>query len=561
MKHLYTSIIFILLICRSQLSFAQVEIRDTVVKWKHHHYELHKDFSIKTYSTNDADIDEENFNGKVVENEYFKLTIVPDFGGRIISYVYKPNGNEYLYQNPVGTPYLINANVFYYDWLMLWGGIFPTFPEPEHGKAWCRPWNLTVALQTADEVVISLSYTDNDEYDNHPGGYDNGIPGVTGITGITCKVEIIIGAGKTYFDYKVSLINNKSEQVTYEYWTNTAMAPGSEAGSPAATLNSEMVVPIETVEAAYNQNGWASGEILNFGDVNFLSEWENEGILYAMPELGGDYWGIINHDNEEGLFRIADNLNHTVGLKFWTWGKGSVNANPNSFSNGGNCPIIELWAGVSRQFWWDAFLSSGATKQWNESYYPTIGLSVVDGINKKAAIGISVVNNISSTQLTANLIFTLPKNTYRLVISLDGETDYPQIINKSVTASALGNEIELALSHSEYNLGDYIANFEVYDNSDNLVLSGSKSITLSATTGIAKLSTEVEIYAIGNRVVMIKTDDSDTKRVELYDLSGKRLISKSFSDKDIAIQLNKTGVYIVRMSSNKGTAVKKLYVR
>ena len=44
------------------------------------------------------------------------------------------------------------------------------------------------------------------------------------------------------------------------------------------------------------------------------------GIAYAAPDMqGGNFWGVINHDNEEGIFRIADNT-VTRGLKMWTWG-------------------------------------------------------------------------------------------------------------------------------------------------------------------------------------------------------------------------------------------------
>ncbi len=58
---------------------------------------------------------------------------------RIISMIYKPTGHEQLYQNPVGTPYGPRWDAFYYDWLMVWGGIFPTFPEAEHGKSLVPP--------------------------------------------------------------------------------------------------------------------------------------------------------------------------------------------------------------------------------------------------------------------------------------------------------------------------------------------------------------------------------------------------------------------------------------
>ena len=66
----------------------------------------------------------------MLENRYLKVTLVPEFGGRILSIIYKPTGHEQLYRTEVGVPYGMTAGVFYYDWLMVYGGIFPTFPDP-----------------------------------------------------------------------------------------------------------------------------------------------------------------------------------------------------------------------------------------------------------------------------------------------------------------------------------------------------------------------------------------------------------------------------------------------
>ena len=70
---------------------------------------------------------EQTYKSWVLENEYLRVSLVPEMGGRILSIYYKPTGHEELYQNPVGVPYQIDTGIFYYDWLMVYGGIFPTF--------------------------------------------------------------------------------------------------------------------------------------------------------------------------------------------------------------------------------------------------------------------------------------------------------------------------------------------------------------------------------------------------------------------------------------------------
>ena len=48
-------------------------------------------------------------------------------------------------------PYGIKGDIFYYDWLMVYGGIFPTFPDAEHGKTWLKLWNFRVVKENAGE--------------------------------------------------------------------------------------------------------------------------------------------------------------------------------------------------------------------------------------------------------------------------------------------------------------------------------------------------------------------------------------------------------------------------
>ena len=90
------------------------------------------------------------FKTYVLENRYLKVTLLPEFGGRILSIIYKPTGHEQLYRTEVGVPYGMKAGDFYYDWMMVYGGIFPTFPDAEHGKTWLKPWDFKVVKQTAE---------------------------------------------------------------------------------------------------------------------------------------------------------------------------------------------------------------------------------------------------------------------------------------------------------------------------------------------------------------------------------------------------------------------------
>jgi hypothetical protein len=134
---------------------AGVTLTKSQVQWKTFNHTVNSDFSLKN-DTFSIDIVTHTYNSLILENEYLKVILVPDFGGRILSIIYKPTGHEQLYQNPVGRPYGPQWDAFYYDWLMVWGGIFPTFSEPEHGKAWCRPWSYEITSNTSLKTCAGI---------------------------------------------------------------------------------------------------------------------------------------------------------------------------------------------------------------------------------------------------------------------------------------------------------------------------------------------------------------------------------------------------------------------
>ena len=333
-------------------------IYDSTASFKHYAYEVDSNTMIKSYDR--YDMVDTVFKTKVIENKYLKVNLLPDFGGRILSIIYKPTGHEQLYQNPLGTPYNIGTGGFYYDWLMVYGGIFPTFPEPEHGKTWCLPWETRTTVQTADRISVEMRFTDTIEpVGKTPKRYDKGR------TDITCIATVSVFKYAPYVALTIKLINNRSKPVDYEYWTCATLAPGSVPGETAAPANSEIVIPIDRL--LIDWGGWMQsvekrigGNIFEFERLALYSNWSDMGIAYAHPRVEREWWGVVNHENEEGIFRIADNARHTPGMKLWTWGWRQGENSSQRFGNSAR-PYIELWAGSSLQFFSSARMAPRLT--------------------------------------------------------------------------------------------------------------------------------------------------------------------------------------------------------
>ena len=146
----------------------------STITWSTVKYATSADNGFVDGSLNNKAIVDRTFRAHVLENRYLKVTLVPEFGGRILSIIYKPTGREQLYRNPVGVPYGMKGGVFYYDWLMVFGGIFPTFPDPEHGRTWLKPWDFKVVKESAGEVTVSMSIKDDTEYAVAPKQFSRG---------------------------------------------------------------------------------------------------------------------------------------------------------------------------------------------------------------------------------------------------------------------------------------------------------------------------------------------------------------------------------------------------
>ena len=384
------------------LAVDKVSLGESTIQWSTVKYATDAGNGFVAGSLDEKTIVDRTFKTYVIENRWLKVTLVPEFGGRIISIIYKPTGHEELYRTEVGVPYGIKAGNFYYDWLMVYGGIFPTFPGPEHGKTWLKPWAFKVVKRTDAEVTVSMSIRDDFAYSAPPGKF------MRGATGIEATFYVTLKAGRAALDTRVVLRNPNVTSIEYEYWTCATLAPGSEPKHPKATAGAEIIAPI----SAYTTPGWsaniAQGDARGgdgrrrFEKIRYFRNWPTMGIAYAAPDMGGGrFWGVINHDDEEGIIRIADNR-ITPGLKMWTWGFPSVaNAAEVRKHPTEAQPYVELWAGVSDQFFQKADFPPHGEVTIPETYSPTVGMSNVTQANENVLVNLSADRSRVNLQLFA----------------------------------------------------------------------------------------------------------------------------------------------------------------
>ncbi len=537
---------------------AQVTHRDTTVSWQHFDYTLNADGGMGTYST--SNIVTEIFNGIVLENEYVRLVVLPEFGARIISFVYKPTGHEQLYQNPVGVPYGMGDGNFYYDWLMVYGGIFPTFPEPEHGKSWLLPWQWELTEVSDERISLQMSLQDVTEFPGHPWKFNNGV------TEVLCTSTVTLENGKSSFDFHHTIENTKNTQVAFEYWTCTTLAPGSESGNTFTPENSEIIVPIDYV---YLKDDWWSwmgnaevrvpamgSHVFEYDNLAWFYNWDDMGIAYAHPQVEGDYYGIINHDNEEGIFRVSDN-DITPGMKFWTWGaEQSFSADPNNFYDNAR-PYIELWSGFSGQFFEDAILQPNEVVSWTETYLTTIEMVSVDNVSAAGAIDVRAVPE-GEKRIEAEVFLSLPDTLFELGLYLNGGIQMPLLETQFFAKDSESESFEVFTSQYEIPDGSYtlVANVK---KADEVVLSTEIPVTFPLSgTGISENEiNDVKVLRLHNNVIALEFQDPGQRRLEVFDIGGRLLLQKGFSGTGTEVSLHDHGIHLFRIiDENRSTVIK-----
>ena len=261
-----------------------MSLSEETVTWSTVKYATDAENGLVSGSLDNTTIVDRTFKARVLENRYLKVTLVPEFGGRILSIIYKPTGHEQLYRTDVGVPYGIKGGTFYYDWLMVYGGIFPTFPDAEHGKTWLKPWDFAVVKASEGEVTVSMSFRDDFDFSAAPAKFGRS-------TGIEATYYVTLKAGRAALDARVVLKNPSDKRLQYEYWTCTTLAPGSDPKHPKATGGAEIIAPI----AAYRTPTWsanlAEGDESagpgrsRFEKLRYFRNWPTMGIAYAAPDM------------------------------------------------------------------------------------------------------------------------------------------------------------------------------------------------------------------------------------------------------------------------------------
>ena len=344
-----------------------------------------------------------------IENEFLRVLVLPEIGGRIHAIQDKTNGYDLIYNQRVIKPALVGLAG---PWAS--GGIEFNWPQ-HHRPATFLPVDFEIEEHADGSKTVWCS-------DHDPMCRMKGMHGV------------YLHPGKAIVELKVRAYNRTPHVQTFLWWANVAtrvheayqsffppdvyyvadharrsmseypLAKGfyygvnyGERGRKGILKNeipSQFIPPHFTDKTAI---GHRQSALPNYAP-NDLSFYANIPVPTSYMCMGSqeDFFGGYDHKAQAGIVHIASH-HISPGKKQWTWGNQEFGYAwdrnlTDADANGEFAPYIEIMSGVFTDNQPDfSFLQPGETRSWSQYWYPIQQIGPAQHANLKAAVSLKII--------------------------------------------------------------------------------------------------------------------------------------------------------------------------
>ena len=315
---------------------------------------------------------EQSYHLIYLENEYVKIAIAPEIGGRLLSALDKTDNYDFIYHQHVIKPALIGLIG---AWIS--GGI--EWNIPHHHRA---------------STFLPVQYRTEENAD----GSKTVWVGELEVRQRMCwAVGYTLRPGSSVLECSVRIINRTPLPNSMLCFANVAVS---------ANDNYQIIFPPDTQWVTYHAKrdfaAWpiASGRYngTDFGagtDVSWYKNHQAANSMFAW-NYWDDFYAGYDHGKEAGTMSIADH--HIVpGKKFWTWGNGPRGKMWDDILTDTDGPYIELMVGAYSDnqpdySWLQPFEERSFTMNW----YPFRDIGGVKNANLEAAVNLEVTNGTAT---------------------------------------------------------------------------------------------------------------------------------------------------------------------
>lgn len=369
-----------------------------------------------------------------LENEYIKVMIMPELGGRVQMAYDKIRKRHFIYYNQVIKPALVGLTG---PWIS--GGIEFNWPQ-HHRPSTFLPVDHTIEHNSDGSVTLWVN-----EYEKM--FHQKGMAGFT------------LHPGKAFLEIKGKLYNPTPVPQTFLWWANPAVAVNDYYQSVFPPdvhavfdhgKRDVSTFPIAT--GTYYKVDYSAGvDISNYKNIPVPTS-------YMAINSEFNFVGGYENDTQAGVLHVA---NHHVspGKKQWTWGNGDFGKAWDRNLTDEDGPYIELMAGVftdnQPDFTW---LQPYEEKSFTQYFLPYRELGVVKNASKDLLANLEqegdklVVKLFATSKLeNVNIVLSSGNESYALFSEITSLSPEEVYVKEIVCRDADLSMIEMLISDSRGN--------------------------------------------------------------------------------------------------------------
>ncbi len=325
---------------------------------------------------------EKLYHALFLENEYIKVMILPELGGRVQMAYDKVKGRHFVYYNQVIKPALVGLTG---PWIS--GGI--EFNWPQHH----RP-----------STFLPTDYTIQENADGSKTVWCNEIERMSrtkGMQGFTLYPD------KAYLEIKVKLYNRTPFPQTFLWWANPAVKVNDHYHSvfppDVHAVYDHGKRDVSTFPIAtgiyYKQDYSAGVDISKYKNIPVPTS-------YMAVKSDYDFVGGYEEDTRGGLLHVADH-HVSPGKKQWTWGNGDFGRAWDRNLTDEDGPYIELMTGVYTDNQPDfSWLQPYEERSWKQYFMPYSEVGYVKNATKDFVLNIETYSGNAVLKLYATGVYT-----------------------------------------------------------------------------------------------------------------------------------------------------------
>lgn len=307
---------------------------------------------------------DKTYNAVFIENEYIKVMILPELGGRVQMAYDKIKQRHFIYYNHVIKPALVGLAG---PWIS--GGIEFNWPQ-HHRPSTYMPVDTTIEEHADGSVTVWVSEMERMFHQK-------------GMAGFTLR------PGHAFLEIKGVLYNRTEVPQTFLWWANPAVAVNDYYQSVfppdinAVFDHGKRAVssfPIAT--GTYYKMDYSAGvDISNYKNIKVPTS-------YMAVNSRFNFEGGYENDTRAGMLHVASH-HVSPGKKQWTWGNGDFGRAWDRNLTDEDGPYIELMAGVYTENQPDfSWLQPYEEKSFVQYFLPYRELGVVKNASKDLLMNI-----------------------------------------------------------------------------------------------------------------------------------------------------------------------------